>query len=179
MMTSTSAKAVQVRLLGDEVSSLSYMVDERLKVDGEPVRFDTADTSTWVPPRALAVRVAHRIPCRRPVRPRPLLVRAQAVWAVELRVSRGAFAVERWRAAFPAAPLARHAHSRGSSARLVGSVSRTSFVLQRFKQKSLHQKHAAKALVGHSPCRPDELSLRRPRLRLRARRIAVPGQQQP
>jgi hypothetical protein len=39
---------VQVRLLGDESAILAYTVHEELKVDGEPVAFDAADTSTWV-----------------------------------------------------------------------------------------------------------------------------------
>jgi hypothetical protein len=39
---------VQVRLLGDETAILAYTAHEELTVDGEPVAFDAADTSTWV-----------------------------------------------------------------------------------------------------------------------------------
>lgn len=39
---------VQVRLLGDETAILAYTVHEEVTVDGEPVAFDAADTSTWV-----------------------------------------------------------------------------------------------------------------------------------
>jgi hypothetical protein len=39
---------VQVRALGDDTAVLAYRVHEELEVDGEPVAFDAADTSTWV-----------------------------------------------------------------------------------------------------------------------------------
>jgi Domain of unknown function (DUF4440) len=39
---------VQVRMLGDDAAVVAYTVHEELEVDGERVRFDAADTSTWV-----------------------------------------------------------------------------------------------------------------------------------
>ena len=39
---------VQARLLGDDTAIVAYTVHEELTVDGAPVSFDAADTSTWV-----------------------------------------------------------------------------------------------------------------------------------
>ena len=39
---------VQVRRLGDDTAVIAYTVHEQLEVDGDPVAFDAADTSTWV-----------------------------------------------------------------------------------------------------------------------------------
>jgi ketosteroid isomerase-like protein len=39
---------VRVQMLGDDTAVLAYTVHEELKVDGEAVAFDAADTSTWV-----------------------------------------------------------------------------------------------------------------------------------
>jgi hypothetical protein len=39
---------VQVRRLGNETAVVAYTVHEELEVDGDPVAFDAADTSTWV-----------------------------------------------------------------------------------------------------------------------------------
>jgi len=38
----------QVRMLQDDVAVLAYQVHEELTVDGKPVAFDAADSSTWV-----------------------------------------------------------------------------------------------------------------------------------
>jgi ketosteroid isomerase-like protein len=38
----------QVRLIGDDVAIVAYKVHEELTVDGEKVRLDAADASTWV-----------------------------------------------------------------------------------------------------------------------------------
>jgi uncharacterized protein (TIGR02246 family) len=39
---------MQVRMLGDDTAVVAYTVHEELTVDGAPVSFDAADTSTWV-----------------------------------------------------------------------------------------------------------------------------------
>ncbi len=39
---------VQVRMLGADTAVVAYTVREELTVDGQPVGFDAADTSTWV-----------------------------------------------------------------------------------------------------------------------------------
>ena len=39
---------VQVRMLGADTAVVAYTVREELTVDGQPVSFDAADTSTWV-----------------------------------------------------------------------------------------------------------------------------------
>ena len=39
---------VQVRMLGDAVAVVAYMVHEELTVDGKPVALDAAETSVWV-----------------------------------------------------------------------------------------------------------------------------------
>jgi uncharacterized protein (TIGR02246 family) len=39
---------VQARLLGDDTAIVAYTVHEELTVDGAPLSFDAADTSTWV-----------------------------------------------------------------------------------------------------------------------------------
>ncbi|HVG68974.1 MAG TPA: nuclear transport factor 2 family protein [Gaiellales bacterium] len=39
---------VQVRMLGADTAVVAYTVREELTVDGAPVSFDAADTSTWV-----------------------------------------------------------------------------------------------------------------------------------
>ena len=39
---------VQVRRLGEDTAVIAYTVHEQLEVDGDPVAFDAADTSTWV-----------------------------------------------------------------------------------------------------------------------------------
>lgn len=41
-------EGAQVRLLGDDVAIVAYQVHEELTVDGKPVAFDAADSSTWV-----------------------------------------------------------------------------------------------------------------------------------
>lgn len=38
----------QVSRLGDDVAVLAYQVHEELTVDGQPVAFDAAESSTWV-----------------------------------------------------------------------------------------------------------------------------------
>jgi|SRR5882724_7673081 len=38
----------QVRLVRDDVAVVAYQVHEELTVDGKPVAFDAADSSTWV-----------------------------------------------------------------------------------------------------------------------------------
>ena len=40
--------SAEVRLLGDDVAILAYLVHEELTVDGKPVSFDAADSSVWV-----------------------------------------------------------------------------------------------------------------------------------
>jgi len=44
----TIGEDVQVRRLGDDTAVIVYTVHEQLEVDGDPVGFDAADTSTWV-----------------------------------------------------------------------------------------------------------------------------------
>ena len=39
---------VQVRPLGEDTAIVAYTVHEQLTVDGKPVEFNAADTSTWV-----------------------------------------------------------------------------------------------------------------------------------
>jgi hypothetical protein len=39
---------MQVRMLGEDVAIVAYKVHEDLTVDGRPVSFDAADSSTWV-----------------------------------------------------------------------------------------------------------------------------------
>jgi uncharacterized protein (TIGR02246 family) len=39
---------VQVRLLSDDVAIVAYKVTENLTVEGEPVKLEAADSSTWV-----------------------------------------------------------------------------------------------------------------------------------
>jgi uncharacterized protein (TIGR02246 family) len=39
---------VQVRLLGDDVAVVAYVVKEELTVGGKPVKLEAADSSTWV-----------------------------------------------------------------------------------------------------------------------------------
>jgi hypothetical protein len=39
---------VQVRMIGDDVAVLAYTVHEELTVDGNPVKLQAADASTWV-----------------------------------------------------------------------------------------------------------------------------------
>jgi hypothetical protein len=39
---------VTVRMLRDEVAVVAYKVHEQLVVDGQPVTFDAADSSTWI-----------------------------------------------------------------------------------------------------------------------------------
>ena len=39
---------VRVRRLGDDTAVIAYTVHEQLEIDGDPVAFDAADTSTWV-----------------------------------------------------------------------------------------------------------------------------------
>jgi len=41
-------QGAQVRLLRDDVAIVAYQVHEELTVDGKPVAFDAADSSTWV-----------------------------------------------------------------------------------------------------------------------------------
>ena len=41
-------EGAQVRLLGDDVAIVAYEVHEELTVEGKPVAFDAADSSTWV-----------------------------------------------------------------------------------------------------------------------------------
>ncbi len=38
----------EVRMLRDDVAIVAYEVRERLVIDGKPVTFDAADSSTWV-----------------------------------------------------------------------------------------------------------------------------------
>lgn len=38
----------EVRMLSDDVAILAYKVHEELHVDGQPVKLDAADSSTWV-----------------------------------------------------------------------------------------------------------------------------------
>lgn len=38
----------KVRLISDDVAIVAYQVHEELSVEGEPVRFDASDSSTWV-----------------------------------------------------------------------------------------------------------------------------------
>jgi hypothetical protein len=59
-------------MLGEDTAVLAYTVHEELEVDGEPVAFDAADTvDVGATGRTLAVRDAHRVDLRRPVRARP------------------------------------------------------------------------------------------------------------
>jgi hypothetical protein len=37
-----------VRQLRDETALIAYTVHEQLEVDGDPLAFDAADTSTWL-----------------------------------------------------------------------------------------------------------------------------------
>lgn len=39
---------VEVRVLGDETAIVAYKVKEVLTVDGKPITFEAADSSTWV-----------------------------------------------------------------------------------------------------------------------------------
>lgn len=39
---------VQARLLSDDVAIIAYKVREEMTVEGKPVTFEAADTSTWV-----------------------------------------------------------------------------------------------------------------------------------
>ena len=39
---------VQLRMIGDDVAVLAYTVHEELTVDGNPVKLQAADASTWV-----------------------------------------------------------------------------------------------------------------------------------
>jgi uncharacterized protein (TIGR02246 family) len=39
---------MQVRMLGDDVAIVAYLIHEDLIVDGQPVSLDAADSSTWV-----------------------------------------------------------------------------------------------------------------------------------
>ena len=38
----------QVRMLSDDVAVIAYKVQEELTVDGEPVRLEATDSSTWI-----------------------------------------------------------------------------------------------------------------------------------
>lgn len=38
----------EMRRLGDDIAVLAYEVHEELTVDGEPVKLDAADSSTWI-----------------------------------------------------------------------------------------------------------------------------------
>jgi hypothetical protein len=39
---------MKVRMLGDDIGVVAYKVHEKLTVEGKPVEFDAADTSTWI-----------------------------------------------------------------------------------------------------------------------------------
>ncbi|MEP6551743.1 MAG: nuclear transport factor 2 family protein [Gemmatimonadales bacterium] len=39
---------IEVRVLGDETAIVAYKVKEVLTVDGKPITFEAADSSTWV-----------------------------------------------------------------------------------------------------------------------------------
>jgi hypothetical protein len=39
---------VQVRLVRDDVAVVAYKVEEEVEVDGVPIHFEAADSSTWV-----------------------------------------------------------------------------------------------------------------------------------
>ena len=39
---------VKVRMLGDNVAVVAYKAHEELAVDGEPVKHDVSDSSTWI-----------------------------------------------------------------------------------------------------------------------------------
>ncbi|HEY7372357.1 MAG TPA: nuclear transport factor 2 family protein, partial [Polyangia bacterium] len=39
---------VKVRMIGDDVAVLAYTVHEELTVDGNPVKLQASDASTWV-----------------------------------------------------------------------------------------------------------------------------------
>lgn len=39
---------MKVRVLGDDIAVVAYKVHEKLTVEGKPVTFDAADTSTWI-----------------------------------------------------------------------------------------------------------------------------------
>ena len=39
---------MQVRMLGDDVAIVAYLIHEDLIVDGQPLSLDAADSSTWV-----------------------------------------------------------------------------------------------------------------------------------
>ena len=55
--------------LDEDTAVIAYTVHEQLEVDGDPVAFDAADTSTWVRRGGpLAVRGSHGVDRRRPVR---------------------------------------------------------------------------------------------------------------
>ena len=41
-------KDIQVRMLGPDTGVVAYTVKEKLTVDGKPVTFEAADSSTWV-----------------------------------------------------------------------------------------------------------------------------------
>jgi hypothetical protein len=44
----TLDRDMKVRMLGDGIGVVAYKVHEKLTVEGNPVEFDAADTSTWI-----------------------------------------------------------------------------------------------------------------------------------
>ena len=50
---------VQVRMLTDDTAVVGYTVREKLRVEGKPVEFTAADTSTWVRRHGQWVCAAH------------------------------------------------------------------------------------------------------------------------
>ena len=59
-------EARQIRFLTDDIAIVAYPVTERVVVDGETLPVEANDSSVW----AVALRAAHRVTGRRPIRSR-------------------------------------------------------------------------------------------------------------